>query len=486
MPPPNTPEEGLTAPATQSVYADPFRAPSPHPSSAIAHASQGESCIQELDYQSIEYIEPVDDTLLCPVCKTPFHSPITTPCGHTFCAGCINRALETQPTCPIDRQPINKTRDYHRLPLIIKDQLDRLKVKCPNKGCDHVCPREHLEGHYERRCDFTLVRCPEPNCSRLIARRDATPAKGCLHRNVACEFCHKSMIFAELDAHYDHDCDGATTKCPGCETDVPRHRLGKHQSEDCAEGQTQCRWQAAGCVAVDKRWVIEAHQSSGCPFEVVGRLLEQRAEDRKIIDDLTRRLSSLEAARARRRDVRERRTTEMALINGAALPSLMSPASTDVPDLTLNDNMPIFPGATAADNGMWSSPENYMLAQFERFETQMEELRKQTRDMEARQSINTLQHTTLVNEQMGELASRVGVLNMHTTWLMNMQRQSHAQQRAGGSNAGGPPNSSGMSHSSDTSVSAARPGSSSDSGTTRYQGGSRRNSDGRGETLTRL
>ncbi len=429
----------------------------------MANASACEPPTLEIDYQGIEYTEPVDDTLLCPVCKTPFHSPITTSCGHTFCAECINRALETQATCPIDRQPINKNQDYYRIPLIVKDQLDRLRVRCPNRGCNHECSREHLEGHCERRCDFTPIRCPEPTCSKLVARRDATSEKGCMHTDTACEFCYKIMPFVELDAHFDDQCDGVTVQCPDCEAEVPRHRLGKHQEQDCAERHVQCEWQGAGCKVADKRRVVQAHQETGCAFEVVGRLLEQRAEDRKVIDDLSMRLTSLEASRNRRRGHRERRDRR-----------------NEAPEAAPNGDTSLIPSASA-DNAALDSPEDYMLSQFERLDMQMDQLQKNMRDMEARLALSFLQHTTRVGEQFAELASKVGVINMHTAWLMNMQRQNHAQQRAG--LAAGPASQVEGSHAGNSG--ATGPGSSSsDSG--RYQAGSRRNSDGSRENRTRL
>jgi hypothetical protein len=440
----------------------------------MANASQTESANHQIDYQSLEYVDAVDETLLCPVCKTPFHSPITTPCGHTFCAGCINRALETQRTCPIDRQPINKTRDYRRLPLIIKDQLDRLKVRCPNKGCDHVCPREHVEGHFERLCDFSPVRCPDPNCFKVVARRYATPEHGCMHRETLCDYCFKEIPILEFDAHHETECEGATTQCPECEATVIQHRLAAHLADDCLEGQTQCKWHAAGCKVADKRRAVQEHDKSGCMFEAVGRLLEQREEDRRVIDSLSGRLSSLEVSRNRRRDRRH----DSAQANEASPVTPTSAAPMNIPELTIN-------GGASADNGAWGSPEDYMLAQFERLETQMEELRKQMGEADARHSLSFLQHSTHLNDQLAELANKVGVLNMHTTWLMNMQRQSNAQQRAGA--AAGPSNSgassSAMSHGNEGS--GSRTGPSSDNGVW-YQGGSRRSSDGRGEMLTRL
>ena len=441
----------------------------------MAHASQEEACVSKLDFQNIEYIEPVDETLLCPVCKTPFHSPITTPCGHTFCAGCINRALETQPRCPIDRQPINKTCDYIRLPLIIKEQLDRLQVKCPNRGCDYQCSREHLKGHYERRCEYTQVRCPDPTCSQLTLRRDAAVENGCLHQDVTCEFCDKTITFVEISTHHDLDCDGAMTECPECKEQVVRHYLVKHQSQDCAESIILCKWHTAGCKVVDKRRNVQEHEQDGCSFETVGRLMQKQVEDRKIIDELVGRLNKVELAQSKKR---ERRLTQR--VGGSSLPSSSrSAAAATVLGITLNNNNmpPLFPDSTD-DGEAGGSPEDYLLAQFERLETQVELLRKQSLEMDARQSHIILQHATHFSEHLTEIGNKVGVVNMHMSWLMSLQRQSHAQQRTG-STAGSA--NSGMSHGS--AAGGARPGSSGEGSSA---GESRRNSEGRSETLYRL
>jgi hypothetical protein len=291
-----------------------------------------------------------------------------------------------------------------------------------------------------------------------------------MHRDITCQYCDEVMTVAELDAHYDHGCNGATAICSECEATMVRHRLEKHKSQDCPEGEERCRWHTAGCRVSEKRRIVQEHEQNGCLFEAVGRLLEERAEDRKIIDDLTGRLTALEMRNRRREQRRERR-------NEAAPQPTNGAISIDISDLGLSEDGTLFIASTP-ENGAWGSPEDYMLAQFERMETQMDDLRKKMMEMDAHQSLNLLQHTARANEQLAELASKVGVLNMHTNWLMNMQRQNYAQQRAG--STAGPPNP-GMSAANDSGATR----SSSENGL-RRQGGSRRNSDGRGENPPRL
>ncbi|KAK3297836.1 uncharacterized protein B0H64DRAFT_393192 [Chaetomium fimeti] len=475
MPPPNTPEEGLATTALRPSDEDNFRVSSP--SSAMAHASQT-TCSSKLDYQNIEYIDPVDETLLCPVCKTAFHSPITTPCGHTFCAGCINRALETQSTCPIDRLPVDKTRDYVRLPLIIKDQLDRLQVKCPNRGCDYQCSREHIEGHYERRCEHTPVQCPDPTCSQRVPRRDAAPENGCMHQEVTCEFCEERVTFVEIISHQTYDCRGAIVNCPDCKEHLSRHCLAKHQAQDCPESNTQCKWHSAGCKVADKRRVVQEHEQSGCPSEVVGRLMQKQDEDRKIIDELAGRLTKFELAQSKKRE----RHTQRTRVGGSNVANTSRSATgANVPGITLNNNAPpLFPDSTD-DGAEGGSPEDYLLAQFERLEAQVELLRKQSLEMDARQSHIILQHATHFSEHLTEIGNKVGIVNMHMSWLMSLQRQ-NVQQRAG-STAG--PSNTGMSHGNVTSGGGRPPPPRETSGWV-YSEESPRNSEGRSEPLHRL
>jgi hypothetical protein len=190
--------------------------------------------------------------------------------------------------------------------------------------------------------------------------------------------------------------------------------------------------------------------------------MKQRVEDREIILDLTIRLTRLERE-SRRRRLREQREyrSEPALINEACTPWAFSRCDHDTNPL---------------DEG-WASPDDYVLAQLERIEGQLGEIRKQI-VMDEHQSLQT---TARFNEQLAELGSKVGVLNMHTTWLMNMQRQTHAQQQRTGSETAPP--AAGLSQIGDSSTTRVVP---SENGV-RYQAGSRRSSSsGRREHPPRL
>ncbi|KAF4619146.1 hypothetical protein D9613_005059 [Agrocybe pediades] len=66
-----------------------------------------------------EFDKRLLEELTCHICYAFFYQPVTTPCQHTFCAKCLQRSLDYNPTCPICRQelpsyyfqdqPVNKT-----------------------------------------------------------------------------------------------------------------------------------------------------------------------------------------------------------------------------------------------------------------------------------------------------------------------------------------------------------------------------------------
>lgn len=52
-----------------------------------------------------ETVSWMENNLNCPICFCVFETPISLPCGHTFCKGCIRRALEVKYVCPSCRAP---------------------------------------------------------------------------------------------------------------------------------------------------------------------------------------------------------------------------------------------------------------------------------------------------------------------------------------------------------------------------------------------
>ncbi|KAK3387481.1 hypothetical protein B0H63DRAFT_158442 [Podospora didyma] len=503
MPPPNTPEEGVL-PVTMSyrrprepVYSrrysyrrtstgpsvsppPPVRLPTPppapspsvpdapRPSSATRRCSSKCQCIPKLDYQSLDYEVPVDPALQCPICHTPFHQPVTTrTCGHTFCSECLDRSLETQPVCPIDRQPVNPSRDLFRA-RVISDQLERLKVKCPNKGCDEVCTRELVVSHFDLHCDHTLVHCPDPFCNLRIPRADAQPSSGCLHKNTPCQYCGADVMIADLESHYDDSCSGHTAKCSHCNAIVVRHHMEKHLAKECLGREIHCKNMEYGCQVLDRRPIVEEHERLGCVFEAIGKLVLQRMEDRARIEDLEGRLRTMDARAQRAENTSTSPSSRPRMGSNSFMPGFAPDANIDAGP------------RTPAGNPAWRSPEDYMLVQFERLEAKIEDLQKMTWEFDGQQAVRQLNDALRMQEQIHELSNRVTALSLQVRSLaVNAQQQSNAQQRNGSS---GSPSTS----SSGTGGPGTRAPSHEDGRRYHSNPPPRRNSDGRGQHPPRL
>lgn len=504
MPPPNTPEEGVPVSSAHTRRPESQQTPrtrqsqpssrgtspsSSRPSSAgstsIRSSSIRSTCILQFDYQSLEYKETVDDTLVCPICCTPFYEPITTKnCGHTFCAACLRRATDIQPVCPIDRQPLSFHSDQLCNTRIISHQLDRLKVKCPNLPCEYVTTRGLVPAHYERYCEHTPVHCPDVACDKRVPRMDATLEKGCLHRDIQCRYCKATVLVADLEEHYDTDCSGHTAKCPHCNAMVVRHRLPSHIARDCPETEMRCKWHPFGCTLFTKKRVVDQHEQNGCIYQAIGQLARDRMDDRMIINELKGRLTTAES-RMRRM---ESSAGSRPQVSPPGLQGWRFNGTTGIPELDLNGDHPhgAHPSAYGGgneDSSGWESPEDYMLAQFERMETKIEDLRKTVTELDGRHSVMLLNEAMPLKEQIAELRSNMGVIGMHTTWLMNVQRQSRGQQQQ--QRANGPAGMAARNGTSPSSSAGSRGDAEPSEGSHHY-GPGRRMSDGRGENPPRL
>jgi phage FluMu protein Com len=280
-----------------------------------------------------------------------------------------------------------------------------------------------MKAHYDRHCERTLVPCPDVGCDKLVPREDVTSELGCLHREMRCRYCDAVVFLAEREQHYDTDCEGHTAKCLECNAVVVRHRMADHVMNHCPESQAVCKFHPFGCSVAGTRRFVELHESSGCVYEAIGKLMRDRAEDRAMISDLRGRLTAMERMRSS---------------NHSRSPRWGRPGAEGyVPDLDLGDGRSSQSFLNDSGNGAWESPEDYMLAQFERMETKIEDLRKSVTELDGRHSMMLLNETMPLKDQITELRSNMGVLGMHTTWLMNVQRQNRGGAGGGGGAAQG-------------------------------------------------
>ncbi|CAF96913.1 unnamed protein product [Tetraodon nigroviridis] len=109
----------------------------------------------------------VDPDFKCNLCNKVLEDPLTTPCGHVFCSGCVLPWVVQQSSCPVKCQRISAKELNHVLPL--KNLILKLEIKCDNhaRGCDAVVKLQHLAEHAEM-CEFSPVKCRNKGCSEVL------------------------------------------------------------------------------------------------------------------------------------------------------------------------------------------------------------------------------------------------------------------------------------------------------------------------------
>uniref|UniRef100_A0A3Q3J2Y9 RING-type E3 ubiquitin transferase n=1 Tax=Monopterus albus TaxID=43700 RepID=A0A3Q3J2Y9_MONAL len=113
----------------------------------------------------------VDPDFKCNLCNKVLEDPLTTPCGHVFCSGCVLPWVVQQSSCPVKCQRISTKELNHVLPL--KNLILKLEIKCDNhaRGCDAVVKLQHLAEHAEM-CDYSPAKCRNRGCNEVLNLRD--------------------------------------------------------------------------------------------------------------------------------------------------------------------------------------------------------------------------------------------------------------------------------------------------------------------------
>lgn len=124
----------------------------------------------------------VDPDFKCNLCNKVLEEPLTTPCGHVFCARCVLPWVVQQSSCPVKCQRISAKELNHVLPL--KNLILKLDIKCDNhaRGCDAVVQLQHLAAHAAV-CAFSPAKCRNKGCDAVLSLRDVDA-----HMRDACDF----------------------------------------------------------------------------------------------------------------------------------------------------------------------------------------------------------------------------------------------------------------------------------------------------------
>lgn len=378
--------------------------------------------VAKVDLRSLEHTTPVDENLICPVCRVALIDPITTSCDHVFCRDCFSQSYAITKICPIDRTNLMVPHDIGPTHRLILNQLDSLEVRCPNKadGCTKLLPRSMVQNHVTKYCEYSMVPCKDSDCGRDVRRKDAE--KACLHKTVQCPDCSHQMWQRDLEYHRLSVCEQRRARCDACHIDILRVKAEDHQLE-CSEAWASCRWAIYGCPHSSKRKDLEDHRAS-CSFEVMGPVVDSMKEEVKALRGEIQYLNEKDRVKDRRLRFLECTRTAVNSENHNSIMDISSFADTPA----------------NADYGPYDSRDQYMLSLLEHQESQVDRLSAGLTELEAKQTMMLFNETLPIKEQLAEIRSTQSTLGMHVRWLMQFRmRDSRASVKtAAAGDKGGP------------------------------------------------
>ncbi|KAI6651493.1 TNF receptor-associated factor 6 [Oopsacas minuta] len=144
---------------------------------------------------------PLKKRLECPICLLAQKDPLQTPCGHRFCANCIDNALRlTGQRCPIDNKALSLTQLFPDN--FARREVLSLSVLCNNSkpGCVWKGELRELEDHLCV-CQFIEIKCPF-SCGSIFTRdRFSTHQQECEKKPVPCLYCEIVFPSEQIEEH---------------------------------------------------------------------------------------------------------------------------------------------------------------------------------------------------------------------------------------------------------------------------------------------
>ncbi|XP_074618714.1 TNF receptor-associated factor 4-like [Acropora palmata] len=169
-----------------------------------------------------EFVDKVEDDLLCPICHLPLKEVIQTrQCGHRLCRACIDSHLARQETdgqqitCPVCRTNLNREQDIFE-ELAANRKIHSYTIKCPrrSRGCQWTDELRTKDDHLAS-CPHEIVSCTNKNCNVKLEREgleDHVTTK-CDWRILQCKFCAVSRPMLKMEAH-QKVCPKLPVTCP--------------------------------------------------------------------------------------------------------------------------------------------------------------------------------------------------------------------------------------------------------------------------------
>ncbi|MBN3280854.1 PZRN3 ligase, partial [Polyodon spathula] len=153
------------------------------------------------------FAEAVDPDLKCKLCTKVLEEPLSTPCGHVFCAACLLPWAVQQRLCPLQCQTISAKELHQVLPL--KNLIQKLDIRCEyhSRGCAKTVNLQELRDHVDM-CDYSPAQCRNKGCNEVLNLKDMDS-----HMRESCDYrpvgiCQKGcgLVLLHKDAIQGNHC----------------------------------------------------------------------------------------------------------------------------------------------------------------------------------------------------------------------------------------------------------------------------------------
>ena len=98
-------------------------------------------------YPTALFLDLIDRSHNCGLCRQVLRGPVSTKCGHVFCFGCLRNWLARYGLCPLGCSAVDVSE--LRAATEIEEEISRLFVKCTNwkAGCTKIMKLSELNEH---------------------------------------------------------------------------------------------------------------------------------------------------------------------------------------------------------------------------------------------------------------------------------------------------------------------------------------------------
>ncbi|XP_031570478.1 TNF receptor-associated factor 2-like [Actinia tenebrosa] len=200
--------------------------------------------------------ETVNPEVLCSKCKNIVRNALQTPCGHRYCADCLeSEFIKGQASCEICNKGLTRGKVFRDK--FCDREIQNLILFCIYCifGCKWKGELRH-RGEHQKTCEFAPISCINPKCDKKIPRSNlaAHLQDECLYRELACSYCGQPYVAAFAKEH-EKACPAIPTICPSCGKEFLQSELKKHRDTSnpdvCEVLEASCPFVAAGCK-IDK------------------------------------------------------------------------------------------------------------------------------------------------------------------------------------------------------------------------------------------